>query len=105
MNNEQFEKKIYKFSQTEIIDIINKKQMQKLHEFNLIYPKQCKENTPYKICYEFLYKYINELNEDSFLFEILYLLSSNPTINKLFKNVSHFRLYLFSLPQIKQNLF
>jgi len=43
-------------------------------------------------------------HEDSFLFVILYLLSSNPSINKLYKNVSQFQLSLFNLSQIKQNL-
>ena len=35
--------------------------MQNLQEFNLIYPYKFKKNTPYKICYEFLNKFINEL--------------------------------------------
>ncbi len=61
IKNEQFEKKIYQFSLKEKIDITNQAQIQKLHEFNLIYPYKFKKNTPYKICYEFLNKFINEL--------------------------------------------
>ena len=38
IKNEQFEKKIYQFSLKEKIEIANQKQIQNLHEFNLIYP-------------------------------------------------------------------
>ena len=102
--NGQIEKKIYKLSKKEKIDITDKNQIKKLNEFSLIYPNQCQENTPYKICYEFLLKFIDELNEDSYLFETLYLLSSGIAFNKLYKNVSLFKLSLFNLSQIKQNL-
>ena len=61
-------------------------------------------STPYKKCYEFLHKFISELNEDSYLLEILYLLDSDTASNRIYKNVRLFQLSLLNLTQIKEHL-
>ena len=82
----------------------NGKLIEKLNRFSLVFPNSCKKNTPYKNCYDFLYKFIDELNEDSYLLEILYLLDSDTASNRIFKNVRTFQLSLLSLSQIKEHL-
>ena len=80
------------------------KLIEKLNGFSLVFPNSCKRNTPYKISYDFLYKFIDELSEDSYLLEILYLLDSDTASNRIFKNVRTFQLSLLSLSQIKEHL-
>ena len=93
--NEEFE---------EHLNLYDEKLIEKLHDFRLVYPKRCKKNTPYKNCYDFLDKFIDELNEDSFLLEILYLLDSDIANNRIYENVRIFQLSLLSLSQIKEHL-
>ena len=78
--------------------------IEELHGFRLIFPNNCKKNTPYKNCYDFLYRFIDELNEDSYLLELLYLLDSDTASNRIYKNVRLFKLSLLSLSQIKEHL-
>ena len=80
------------------------KLVEELHRFSLVCPNSCNKNTPYKNCYDFLYEFIEELNEDSYLLEILYLLDSDTASNRMFKNVRTFQLSLLSLSQIKEHL-
>ena len=102
--NEQLETKLDELFQSEKFDVTNENHIKNLHEFSLIYPNKCKKNTPYKICYEFLYEFIEKLNEDSYLFEIIYLLDSDSASNRLYTNVRLFQLSLYNLNQIKQHL-
>ena len=102
--NNKFEKRIYNFSSLETLDVADNNQIKNLLEFSFIYPKKIKNNTPYKICYEFLNEFIENLTEDSSLFEIIYLLDSDLGSNRLYKNVRQFQLSLYNLNQIKQHL-
>ena len=102
--NNKFEERIYNFSSLETLDVADNNQIKNLLEFSFIYPKKIKNNTPYKICYEFLNEFIENLTEDSSLFEIIYLLDSDTGSNRLYKNVRQFQLSLYNLNQIKQHL-
>ena len=86
------------------ININDDKKIYELHDFKFIYPNKLKTDTPYKKCYDFLYQFIDDLNEDSFLLEILFLLDSDTASNRIYKNVRIFQLSLLSLFQIKENL-
>ena len=98
-----FTKKINNIFKNQEIQI-DGKLIEKLNGFRLVFPNSCKKNTPYKNCYDFLYKFIDSLDEDSYLLEILYLLDSDTSSNRLFKNVRIFQLSLLSLSQIKEHL-
>ena len=80
--NNKFEERIYNFSSLETLDVADNNQIKNLLEFSFIYPKKIKNNTPYKICYEFLNEFIENLTEDSSLFEIIYLLDSDFNVMK-----------------------
>ena len=104
LNNNAFIVKIRYLLNEKKININDDKQMKEIHDFKLIYPNKCKEGTPYKKCYDFLKTFINELNEDSFLLEILLLLDSDTASNRKYINVRLFQLSLLSLSQIKEHL-
>lgn len=76
-----------------------------IEPFKVLLIQDCKENTPYNLAVNFLNKFIRELSEDSFIFEILFLIDSEVSINRTFKNCRMFKLSMISLEQIKQHLF
>ena len=104
LNNNDFIKKVRKHFYNNLIDVNKEIQIKEIHDFSFVYPNGCKKGTPYKNCYEFLYRFIDELKEDSFLFEILYLLDSDTASNRLYKNVRTFQLSLLTLTEIKDHL-
>lgn len=75
-----------------------------IEPFQVLLIQECKENTPYYLAVKFLNKFIKDLNEDSFIFEILFLIDSEVSINRTFKNCKMFKLSMLSLNQIKQHL-
>ena len=74
------------------------------NDFKLIFLEKTKKNTPYFNAYNFLINFIDNLNEDSYLLEILYFFDSNSSGNRIYKNCSTFKFSLLSLEQIKQHL-
>ena len=74
------------------------------NDFRLIFLEKTKKNTPYYNSYNFLINFIDNLNEDSYLLEILYFFNSNSSSNRIYKNCSIFKFSLLSLEQIKQHL-
>ena len=73
-------------------------------DFKLCFPKKCAENTPYHNAYIFMNNFINKLSEDSFLLEILYLIDSEASSNRIYKDCRLFKFSLLSLEQIKSHL-
>lgn len=73
-------------------------------DFKLCYPKKCAENTPYHNAYIFMNNFIDQLSEDSFLLEILYLIDSEASSNRIYKSCRLFKFSLLSLEQIKSHL-
>ena len=73
-------------------------------DFKLCYPKKCAENTPYHNAYIFMNNFIDKLSEDSFLLEILYLIDSEASSNRIYKGCRLFKFSLLSLEQIKSHL-
>ena len=104
LKNDNFIEKIRTLFYENKINLDDDKDIQEIHDFKLIYPNKCKKDTPYKKCYDFLHKFITELNEDSFLLEILLLLDSDSASNRRYRNVRIFQLSLLSLSQIKEHL-
>ena len=104
LKDTEFKRKVRVFFAKNKEYIDNDEQINSLNDFKLIYPKKCKVNTPYKKSYDFLYKFIDELNEDSDLLEILYLLDSDSASNRIYTNVRILQLSLLSLSQIKEHL-
>ena len=104
LKNDGFKTKIKAFFAKNKETIDNDEMINSLNDFKFIYPKKCKVNTPYKKSYDFLYQFIDELNEDSNLLEILYLLDSDSANNLIYTNVRIFQLSLLSLSQIKEHL-
>ena len=104
LEKQDFINKIISLFANNEININDDNLIYKLHNFNFIYPNNLKTDTPYKKCYNFLYQFIDDLNEDSFLLEILFLLDSDTASNRIYKNVRIFQLSLLSLFQIKEHL-
>ena len=73
-------------------------------DFKLCFPKKCAENTPYHNAYIFMNNFIDKLSEDSFLLEILYLIDSEASSNRIYKSCRLFKFSLLSLEQIKSHL-
>ena len=94
ISNSDLEKKIEKIN--EINESIN--------DFKLCYPKNCSENTPYNNAIVFLENFIENLNENSYLLEILYLIDSEASSNRIYKSCRFFHFSLLSLEQIKSHL-
>ena len=72
--------------------------------FKVILPLYAKVNTPYYLSIIFLKNFIKDLNEDSFLTEILFLIHSEVSTNKAFKLCRMFKLSMLSLEKIKEHL-
>ena len=91
---------------TKIVDLFKKDKLNidEIHDFKFVYPKICKNGTPYKECYTFLNNFISDINEESYLLEIIYLLDSDTSNNRIYKNVRLFELSLLSIEQIKSHL-
>lgn len=75
-----------------------------IHDFKLCYPKKCAKNTPYNNAIVFMENFVEQLNDDSYLLEILYLIDSESSSNRIYKNCRVFNLTLLSLEKIKSHL-
>ena len=73
-------------------------------DFKLCYPKRCNKNTPYYNAYNFMKNFVDNLTEDSYLLEIFYLIDSEASSNRIYKNCRVFKFSLLSLEQIKSHL-
>ena len=83
----------------------NNKNSKGIEPFEVLLLYETEENTPYNLAVKFLEDFTNNLNEDSFILEILFLIDSEVSINRIFKNCTMFKLSMLSLKQIKQHLF
>ncbi len=75
-----------------------------INDFKLCYPKNCTHNTPYNNAIVFMEEFINKLDENSYLLEILYLIDSEASSNRIYKSCRIFQFSLLSLEQIKSHL-
>ena len=75
-----------------------------LEPFKVLLFDESGENTPYNLAIKFLENFINNLNEESFIFEILFFIDSEVSTNRQFKYCRMFKLSMLSLAQIKQHL-
>ena len=95
-----------------ILDVIikNNEKNENNENFNGVEPfkvllfDESGENTPYNLAIKFLENFINNLNEESFIFEILFFIDSEVSTNRQFKYCRMFKLSMLSLAQIKQHL-
>ena len=94
-----------------ILDVImNNENNENNENFNGVEPfkvllfDESGENTPYNLAIKFLENFINNLNEESFIFEILFFIDSEVSTNRQFKHCRIFKLSMLSLAQIKQHL-
>ena len=83
----------------------NNKNYKGIEPFEVLLLYEAEENTPYNLAVKFLEDFTNNLNEESFILEILFLIDSEVSINRSFKNCRMFKLSMLSLEQIKQHLF
>ena len=95
-----------------ILDVIikNNEKNENNENFNGVEPfkvllfDESGENTPYNLAIKFLENFINNLNEESFIFEILFFIDSEVSTNRQFKYCRMLKLSMLSLAQIKQHL-
>jgi hypothetical protein len=105
--NEILNKKEISYIITSNITKIMEKQDQNftnLEPFKLVLPLKTKENTPYNLSIKFINNFIKDLKEDSFLTEILFLINSGVSTNRIFKLCRMFKLSMLSLEKIKEHL-
>ena len=96
LSNTAFIKKLNSIPDLEIKDPI--------HDFKFCYPKKCAKNTPYNNAVVFMEDFVEKLNDNSYLLEILYLIDSESSSNRIYKNCHVFNLTLLSLEKIKSHL-
>ena len=96
LSNVEFQEKIEVTQRLDIPDDIN--------NFKLCFLKKCEKNTPYNNAYTFMEKFIDKLDEESYLLEILYLIDSEASSNRIYNNCRLFQFSLLSLEQIKSHL-
>ena len=97
ISTDEFKEKLAKYDKLEV--------PKPEFDFKLCFPKKCPKNTPYYNAYVFMKDFVDKLTEDSYILEILYLIDSESSSNRIYKSCRLFKFSLLSLEQIKSHLY